>query len=193
MCYWRCWRFMRRAVLVIVVAIVGTTLAQAQPSSQVTIPQRGKTPAGFYSITDIETIDTASGNLSLRIPITSLPGARTETSASVDLIYNSAIYAWYGEQLVNSDFISPVDSGGWRYSFDYTFTNDYIPFDFNNCNSTVNFAYFRYRLVTPDGASHVLYIRGRDDDWRGYYPYPSYNCGNVGESGNLTFYTADAT
>jgi len=91
----------------------------------------------------------------LRIPITSFPAGRTGSTASLALVYNSSIYAWDGEQLVNSDFISPGDSGGWHYSFDYNFTSDYIPFDNSNCNSSVNYAYYRYRLITPDGTSHV--------------------------------------
>src|SRR5205814_4762390 len=145
----------------------------AQPSVQAGIPQRGVTPAGFYAVSDIETIDTVSGNLSLRVPITSFPAGRAGASATVSLTYNSSIYAWNDQQLVNSDFISPGGSGGWHYSFDYNFVKDYIQYDFSNCNSSVNYAYFRYRLVTPDGASHALFIRGRSDDWHGYYPYQS--------------------
>src|SRR5712691_10841623 len=193
MCIWTV-MFRRLGIAALVAAfLAGVLQAQPQPSTQVTIPQRGVTPAGFYGVSEIETIDSVSGNLSLRIPLTSFPAGRTGASASVALIYNSSIYAWDGEQLVNSDFISPGDSGGWHYSYDYNFTNDYIPFDNSNCNSSVDYAYYRYRLITPDGSSHVLFIRGRTDDWHGYYAYASINCQPAFETQTVSFYTADGT
>src|SRR5690348_5369085 len=98
--------------------LISIPLEAQGPSPTVIIPQRGVTPAGFYAISDMETIDAVGGNLSLKIPIGSLPPGRTGFAASLALIYNSSIYAWDGSLLVNSDYISPDDSGGWHYSFD---------------------------------------------------------------------------
>src|SRR5262245_34283001 len=183
----------QRLGIAVLLAAFTTGVVHAQPGPQVIIPQRGVTPTGSYAISDIETIDSMSGNLTLKIPITSFPAGRGGTTASVALTYNSSIYTWFGGQLANSGAISPGDSGGWGYSFDYYFTNDHIMQSLTDCNSSVNFAYTRYRLVTPDGSSHVLFIRGRNDDWQGYYPYQSFNCDNPVETQTLNFYTADGT
>src|SRR6267143_1225441 len=66
----------RRFGLAALLAAFAAGVAVAQPSTQFTIPQRGVTPAGFYAISDIETIDSVSGNVSLKIPITSFPAGR---------------------------------------------------------------------------------------------------------------------
>src|SRR5689334_2601455 len=157
-------------------AAVMVGVLQAQTSSQVMIPQRGVVPAGFYGASDLETIDSVSGNLLLKIPLASFPAGRTGTTAGVGLIYNSSIYGWQGTRLQNSDIIDPLDSGGWHYNYQYTFTTDYIPP--SDCfNTQLDAAYWRYRLITPDGSSHVLYILGRSDDSpSGYYPYHDPNC-----------------
>src|SRR5690242_20153678 len=96
----------RLAVASLFTLLISLALQAQGPSPTVIIPQRGVTPIGSYAITDIETVDTVNGNLSLRLPITSLASGRTGTTASLSLVYNSSMYAWNGPQLVNSDFIS---------------------------------------------------------------------------------------
>jgi len=178
--------------------LLGLPPVMAQPA-QLTIPQMGTVPYGSYSLSDIETIDDVSGNVLIKIPLTSMAPGPAGFSLPIGLTYNSSIYAWSWNgntnTLVSSDIFDQTNSGGWRYNFNYALTNDYIPFDPGLCNQNNNYAYLRYRLITPDGSSHTLYISGRSDDVTlGYYPYPSTNCAQVRpEPGNVTFYTADGT
>ena len=72
--------------------VMACALLQAEQPVQLGIPQRGIVPNGSYALSDMETIDTTNGNVSLRIPITSLPAGRGGFSQSLDLHYNSSIY-----------------------------------------------------------------------------------------------------
>src|SRR5260370_8310853 len=63
--------------------------AQATPE---TMPQRGLVPTGSYAISDLETINVVNGNVSYRIPLTSLPPGRAGWSLGLDLTYNSQIH-----------------------------------------------------------------------------------------------------
>lgn len=71
-------------------------LSYAAPgSAQEQSPQRGFNAGGSYAISDIETISTTGGNLSLRVPVGSLPAGRGGLAASVSLVYNSKLYDSY--------------------------------------------------------------------------------------------------
>ena len=52
--------------------------AAAQTPSPETMPSRGTVPGGAYAISDIETIDSVSGNLLYRIPLAAAAGRREE-------------------------------------------------------------------------------------------------------------------
>lgn len=56
-------------------------------------PQRGFHPAGSYSLGDVETVSTTSGNMMLRVPLASLPAGRGGSPGpGVALIYNSKLW-----------------------------------------------------------------------------------------------------
>ncbi|HKO41652.1 MAG TPA: hypothetical protein VJU84_00055 [Pyrinomonadaceae bacterium] len=56
-------------------------------------PKRGFQAGGSYALSDIETINTGSGNLILSIPLASLPAGRgTAPGASLRLLYNSKMF-----------------------------------------------------------------------------------------------------
>jgi hypothetical protein len=83
--------------LLLIFLIAGAKLnAQCQPScfdnTSVTVPAVGTTPAGSYAISQIETIDTTTGNVALRIPITKLPPGRGGMTEGLNLVYNSEVY-----------------------------------------------------------------------------------------------------
>src|SRR5881396_597971 len=50
-------------------------------AQQDTIPQRGFFAAGSYALSDLETINTANGNVMFRIPLVSLPPGRAGTNS----------------------------------------------------------------------------------------------------------------
>ena len=56
-------------------------------------PKRGFQAGGSYALSDIETINTGSGNLILSIPLASLPAGRgTAPGSSLRLLYNSKMF-----------------------------------------------------------------------------------------------------
>ena len=60
------------AVIVLVVCLSAIpTRAQLPPS-----PEHGFQPAGSFALSNIETINTANGNMILRVPIAALPPGR---------------------------------------------------------------------------------------------------------------------
>ncbi len=67
------------------VLLAFNTIVRAQEKS----PQRGFYPGGSYAVSDIESINTTSGNLSLRVPLATLPQGRGGLSAALALVYNT--------------------------------------------------------------------------------------------------------
>jgi hypothetical protein len=56
-------------------------------------PKRGFQAGGSYALSDIETINTGSGNVILSIPMASLPGGRgTAPGSTLRLLYNSKMF-----------------------------------------------------------------------------------------------------
>jgi hypothetical protein len=173
---------MRRIVLTAVVATACGWVANAQPQNDptgVTVPSVGGMPAGTYSVSQLESINAATGGLSLRIPITKLPPARGGFSGSLNLVYNSQIYDV--NEYWDYSHISPcmgvagppgcytewrklgagLTNGGWQYEWDnnYTLLLDPTTYD-QNGGDPCELAGRVYRMVLyfPDGSRHVLHL-----------------------------------
>src|SRR5579884_2648157 len=73
-----------RAFAVFLLAILPAA-AQQQPAGAFDVPQRGTVPYGSYSVSQTESIDGVTGNLSLHIPLTQLPPGRAGMTDLVDL------------------------------------------------------------------------------------------------------------
>jgi hypothetical protein len=56
------------------------------------IANRGFLPGASYDISSFDSVNVTNGNLVLTVPVASLPAGRAGLSASVSLVYNSAIY-----------------------------------------------------------------------------------------------------
>ncbi len=95
-------------------------------------PQRGFQPGGSYALSDIETISTTSGNLSLHLPLGKLPAGRGGLSGQLNLHYDSKLYDsqsqyyqdWehlvFGEpQTIIRNMLITSDQGGWHYGTGY--------------------------------------------------------------------------
>lgn len=137
-------------------------------------PARGFLPNGSYALTDLETINTANGNMMIHLPLASLPSSRGGLSARLFLIYNSKL--WDSRLHVHPDPVPPHDDaytkniiepsaeGGWRYGYRYQLQL-FNRYDFesgvgeNVCNdgypSSENYVYhWKLKMSFPDGSVH---------------------------------------
>ena len=134
---------------------------------------RGFIPSGTYHVSDLEAISTSSGNLSIHLPLVSLPPGHKGLSAGISLIYNSRL--WDADASVftcgaagttpSSAQTVLVPGGGgqgpWSYGYRYSLrvidTNDqYTGSCTISCPSTSAAYRYRYELISPDGATHEL-------------------------------------
>ena len=146
-------------LLLIGIAAAPTALqAQGDPDPVIT-PTRGFHPAHSYSISDVESIDVATGALSLHIPITELPPGPAGFTAGLSLVYNSRYWETYPEKQGARTFYTLVSStsGGWQLSLAPSL--EVIWFE-DNSGCLTSGLYFQLRLVNPDGSSHLLLLQG---------------------------------
>lgn len=135
---------------------------------------RGFLPSGTYHISDIETISTSSGNLSLKIPIANLPEGHGGLSAGMSLLYNSKMWDAEGVVLACGDRGAPSvktvlisEQFGWSYGYRYdiritdardAFGGSCVP----ACPDKMASHPWKYELVMPDGSVHVLAVKDPD-------------------------------
>jgi RHS repeat-associated protein len=159
--------------LICLTAIILPSAAFAQDTLDV-IPQRGIFPGLSYAASPIDTVSTANGNLSLRIPIVTLPPDRDGQAASLSLIYNSKL--WDQSVTVTRNPMSSActakqytlfldDKAGWQYGFRYELQvllrsdhyngGDCMPVCVGSGygQATDN---WQYQMIFPDGSVHVL-------------------------------------
>jgi RHS repeat-associated protein len=123
-------------------------------------PQRGIQPGAVYTSSDIDTVDSRSGNLTLRIPLATLPAGPGGSGGQIGLTYNSQIYDV--QPLTNTGvnkLVPSITGGGWIYTFQYGLIEESRPLGENNqpdC-STIDLQHqYIQHLVLPDGSRHVL-------------------------------------
>lgn len=112
-------RMLKAAALSALLLYCCAVQGQAQAAKE---PQRGFHPAGAHALGDVETINTSSGNLALRIPLASLPAGRGGSPGpAVALIYNSKLWDPYPVTTPsgNSTFLKSAPDGNWRYGYGY--------------------------------------------------------------------------
>jgi hypothetical protein len=109
--------------LIVVIACVSATYGQMQLPPP---PEHGFQPAGSYGLSNIETINTANGNMMLRIPLAALPAGRGNSPGfQLGLVYNSKLYDTHIEeipdegtgQIVQQIQLNPSEQGGWHFDF----------------------------------------------------------------------------
>lgn len=202
--------------------VVGSGIMMAQ-STPDTMPQRGIVPAGSYTISDIETINSVNGNLMYRIPLATLPPGNAGWTADVSLIYNSQIYditLSTGNSI--ADPTTPVlyqtltgsPWGDWRYSYSYGIVLETRPSpqlngSYNCYTSEENWKIYKLKVITPDGSYHTLHLYPNtpsvpagfaywDIDGDGYFAIKPDGKGSgcpfvSPATGDLTYYTTDGT
>ncbi len=150
------------ALILFALAIIGFIAITADAQTQ--SPERGFNPGKSYAISDIESISMQSGNLSMNMPLASLPASRGGISAGIGLNYSSKLYDILTQSFVPEDpeFLQTLitsKDGGWRYNYKYRLDlEESVP---GLCeNQEPNEFYFRrLSLVLPDGSKHTLYIK----------------------------------
>ena len=172
--------------------LLSLTLPGADENVLNTKARRGVSPTGTYAAGGIDSIDTASGNLSVRIPITTLPVARGGQSTGLELVYNSAIYDI--RQEIQPRFTPQVDvvvnelqtslQGGWRYNPDgyglHFEDRATLNGSFTCSSAPETWRRTRMYFVTPDGAMRVLRRRGYSDTLGdGFYAWTPDNTANI--------------
>ncbi|MEK6304172.1 MAG: hypothetical protein AABO41_26085 [Acidobacteriota bacterium] len=157
--------------MVLLIASIGTS-ALGQTAAR---PDRGFTPSGSYSVTDIESVSLTNGNLHLSIPLAALPpvsGGRLGLALRAS--YNSKLWdiakKEHGANVLGGpNFVEDLPQlsldGGWRIGAGYTVAFHDAREDFDAqppsiedveyCRLTGNF-FLKLVLTTPDGATHEL-------------------------------------
>lgn len=171
-------------------------------------PKRGFNPGGSYAISDIESISTSGGNLSLSVPLGALPAGRGGLAASVNLVYNSKLWDTYQEtaygpngQVHEETRLRHSPDSGWRYAFKYDLT-----IDFKHLNDGLDYCdpdlgddgrqLLKLMITLPDGSRHALRLDGRagEGDYADVWPDGNAYCGGVTpEFGTLTYFSHDGT
>ncbi len=141
------------ATLVTLIAFIGI---DTRADEHVISPSTGFQPAHTYSISDIETIDNGTGNLSLHIPITQLPPGPGGFTAGLTLSYNNRI--WETEPLVGLSLttyaLRESPSGGWRLTMlpELQFAFVESSGESDPCGYFVTAELFHLMLINPDGS-----------------------------------------
>ncbi|MEK6322105.1 MAG: hypothetical protein AABN33_10515 [Acidobacteriota bacterium] len=200
-------------ILPVLVALNAGAAAQTAPAR----PDRGINPGGSYSISDIENVNMTNGNVSLSIPLASLPPiAGGKLTDSIRAVYNSKLWDVKRKQVL-PDPLNPASAyqtnemqlsdfnGGWLIDGGYSIvffnaSDDFewqpLPNDPEN-EFLTSHTFVKCILTSPDGAQHELrpldfspYTDpfGNHPNLRGYYTdYP----GN--KTTTLRYYSYDGS
>jgi hypothetical protein len=153
-------------VLVVLLLAAFNTFAQTPTAAR---PDRGITPNGAFSSSDIEHINIGNGNLNLTIPLASLPPiAGGKLSWTINAYYNSKMWDVSRAELTGYDRFSnlqyytvdqPELKEGWRISGQYSIEFREAPLDYSYATPPVadpdygllvNYTWYKVVLVMPD-------------------------------------------
>jgi len=178
-------------------------------------PDRGVTPNGAYSVSDVENISLQNGNVNLNIPLAALPPiAGGKLSWSFNAYYNSKIWdvvrteqigtaADLSQEYYVVDSVQQSDRGGWRVTGQYLLDIRDAYSDFNyqippvgdepDRSLLINNNWYKTVFVMPDGSEHEL----RPLDYTPFNGGRSYLFGYYKESpfthGTMRYYSFDGS
>lgn len=172
--------------------------------------KRGFNVGGSYALSDIETINTVSGNMMLRLPVGKLPLGRGGMSGGIDLLYNSKLYDTHVEyvpnlsnQITAQNFLGDSQDGGWRYGIGFSLElknrlDDYETFP--SCPDAHAIYIWKLKVHFPDGSSREFRPLGFADHFSdGFFTIrpDGWQTGCSGTSpsvtGDLTYYSTDGS
>jgi RHS repeat-associated protein len=145
-------------------------------------PARGFHPAGSYALSDLETISTTNGNLTMHIPLASLPAGRSGLTHGLTLNYNSKLFDHYSSvgtdpfisTSVNQDRLGFSAEGGWDYSYGYSLqvidrNIQYPSTGLPQCPDQAAIYRYKVKMRFPDGSLHEFRPVGgfnyQQQDW----------------------------
>jgi hypothetical protein len=151
-----------------ILAVCILTLLMWQDIWSQTQAKRGFQPNSSFAVSDIETINTANGNLMLNIPLASLPGGRGGAGGvGVNLVYNGKLWDAKSVVMQNGTAIILKDAakGGWKFSYKYNLeviykpNEEYRPYTSDNCETDFTNSPKRYKFMMnfPDGSSRQFH------------------------------------
>ncbi len=181
-------------------------------------PQRGLYPTGTFQPSDVDIIDTASGNLSMRFPLGSLPPGRGEVSAGIGIFYSSKPFDLSRSNgipdgdgnLLSADILIQSPQAGWQYGYEYKLQLlrrpnfvDYAPCPGNQPSHELKYSY-KVVITYPDGSDHEFrpwgnnLIAGLGDGYYGVTPAgelhdPCSNPSLIHSYTSMTYYSTDGT
>ncbi len=140
-------------------------------------PQRGFQPGASYALSDIETINTNNGSVSLHLPLGKLPPGRGGFSGQLNLHYSSKLYdsqlQWYqdwdhlvfGEpHTVVRNMLVTSNEGGWHYGTGYSLQlidrmYQYPPEMAPQYPAQETIYHYKVKVAFPDGSLHEFMPR----------------------------------
>jgi hypothetical protein len=149
-------------------------------------PNRGFQPGASYALSDIETINTTNGNLSLHLPLGKLPAGRGGFSGQLNLHYDSKLYdsktQWYqdwdhvvfGEPHVAiRNMLVTSNEGGWHYGTGYDLQlidrmTQYPPEIAPQYPASETIYHYKVKVAFPDGSLHEFMPRVGSQIDQGY-------------------------
>ncbi len=199
-------------VVLLTIGWLFSTSAQLNAQTTAARPDRGTMPNASYSISDLENINLQNGNVSLAIPLASLPPiAGGKLSWTINAYYNSKPWDIPRQQLLAQTFgyhpyvvdaPQVADTGGWRISDRYylEIREAHSDFDYQLPPATdsdyslmVNNSWYKVMLRMPDGAQHEL----RPTDYTSFPGNASFLKGHYKETpsayGTMRYYSYDGS
>jgi RHS repeat-associated protein len=166
------------ARLSLIIIFLAGSVASAFGQTTAARPDRGANTGGAYAVSDIESTNLQNGNVSLSIPLASLPPiAGGKLSWTVSARYNSKLWNVTRQEVVAQEFPyrtivndtpQQSDRAGWSVGGGYSiifrdarddFDYQVPPYDVNIHNEWHRLADYNWKkviLLTPDGAEHEL-------------------------------------
>lgn len=157
------WKLLK--CLALAVAISATGSAQSGDSdtnaARVISPTRGFQPGHSYALSDIESIDQASGAVSLHIPLAQLPAGPAGFTAGVTLAYSSKYWEVEPNPGTSTAYqLKQSTAGGWRLGLTPVLEREILSNrDLSDpCGPSTASDLFQLRIITPDGSRHSLLL-----------------------------------
>jgi RHS repeat-associated protein len=186
---------MRRLKLALA-SLATVAIANAQSEDRVISPTKGFQPGHSYALSDIESIDKATGTLSLHIPITQLPPGPGGFTAGLTLSYNDRYWETephYDSSSGNTFYgLRQSAYGGWRLKMAPELDFEYLVQNTVDDMCVYSNTIFQMWIVNPDGSRNQLYLSQANSDIL-TCPVGTYDLNGINTVGGSTWYTADGS
>jgi RHS repeat-associated protein len=145
-------------IRLVLAVFIGGWAIQGQADERVISPSLGFQPAHSYAVSDIESIDKATGSLALHIPLAQLPAGAAGFTAGLTLVYNNKY--WEVEPIADLYPLRKSFSGGWRLSMTPSLDVEYLASkgESDPCGYYLTSELFQMKLTNPDGSRNIFLV-----------------------------------